>query len=54
MRAVGYKISGSIDRPDALENIELPFPIAEGRDLLVEVKAVSVNPELLLVSWRRT
>ena len=30
MRAVDYKIPGSIDRPDALENIKLPFPIAGG------------------------
>ena len=27
-----------------LTDIELPQPVAEGHDLLVEVKAISVNP----------
>ena len=44
MRAVGYTDPGPIDRPDALVDFELPEPVATGRDLLVEVKAVSVNP----------
>jgi NADPH2:quinone reductase len=44
MRAVGYRTPGPIDRPDALEDIELPRPEAAGRDLLVEVRAISVNP----------
>jgi zinc-binding alcohol dehydrogenase family protein len=44
MKAVGYKQAGSIDRPDSLNDIELPVPLASGRDLLVEVAAVSVNP----------
>lgn len=44
MKAVGYKQAGSIDRPDSLNDIELPVPLASGRDLLVEVSAVSVNP----------
>ena len=44
MRAIGYQIPGTIDRSDALVDIELPTPKAEGHDLLVEVKAVSVNP----------
>lgn len=44
MKAVGYKQAGSIDRPDSLKDIELPVPLASGRDLLVEVSAVSVNP----------
>lgn len=44
MRAIGYKVPGAIDRDDALIDVELPEPIAAGRDLLVEVKAVSVNP----------
>ncbi|NCP64536.1 MAG: zinc-binding alcohol dehydrogenase family protein [Paraglaciecola sp.] len=44
MRAIGYQHTGSIDRPDALLDIELPYPIASGHDVLVEVKAVSVNP----------
>ncbi len=44
MRAVGYKQAGPIDRPDSLNDIELPVPLTSGRDLLVEVSAVSVNP----------
>lgn len=44
MKAVGYKQAGPIDRSDSLIDIELPVPVASGRDLLVEVSAVSVNP----------
>lgn len=44
MRAIGYQVPGTIDREDALVDIDLPDPTAQGRDLLVEVKAVSVNP----------
>jgi len=44
MKAVGYKKPLPITDPDALLDIELPVPVPEGRDLLVEVKAVSVNP----------
>ena len=44
MKAIGYTQSGPIDRPDALLDITLPDPVATGRDLLVEVRAVSVNP----------
>ena len=44
MRAIAYKQAGPIDRPDSLLDIELPDPVASGRDVLVEVKAVSVNP----------
>ncbi len=44
MRAIGFQQPGSIDRDEALVNIELPTPTPEGRDILVEVKAVSVNP----------
>ncbi|TCP35515.1 zinc-binding alcohol dehydrogenase family protein [Sphingomonas sp. BK235] len=44
MKAVGYQLPGSIDRADALVDIELPDPSPTGRDLLVEVRAVSVNP----------
>lgn len=44
MRAVGYRTPGSIEADDALVDIELPRPTPGGRDLLVEVRAVSVNP----------
>jgi NADPH2:quinone reductase len=44
MRAVGYQASLPIDAPDALLDITLPQPQPLGRDLLVQVHAVSVNP----------
>jgi NADPH:quinone reductase len=44
MRAIGFQETGPIDRPDALVDIELPRPEPAGRDLLVEIRAVSVNP----------
>jgi zinc-binding alcohol dehydrogenase family protein len=44
MKAVGYRTPLSIDDPDALLDIELEMPVARDRDLLVEVKAISVNP----------
>lgn len=44
MKAIGYKVPGDINRADALEDIELPRPAATGRNLLVAVDAVSVNP----------
>lgn len=44
MKAIAYKTAGSLDREDALVDIDLPRPEARGRDLLVEVAAISVNP----------
>ena len=44
MKAVGYQKSLPIENDDALQDIELAMPEVTGRDLLVEVKAVSVNP----------
>lgn len=44
MKAVGYQKSYPIDHPQALVDIDLPEPVATGRDLLVDVRAVSVNP----------
>ena len=44
MRAVAYRKSLPITAADALVDVELGRPKAAGRDLLVEVKAVSVNP----------
>ncbi len=44
MRAVGYKHSLPIDQDQALIDIEIDKPAPQGRDLLVQVKAVSVNP----------
>jgi len=44
MKAVAYKTPGPIDRADALLDITLETPVATGRDLLIKVIAVSVNP----------
>lgn len=44
MKAVGFYQSLPIDDPESLRDVEVPDPRPEGRDLLVEVKAVSVNP----------
>ena len=44
MKAVAYYQSLPIDHVDALQDVELPAPTPGPRDLLVEVKAISVNP----------
>jgi len=44
MKAVAYKTAGSIEREDALQDVELPRPAVAGCDILVEVEAISVNP----------
>jgi len=44
MKAIGYKIPSPICDRDSLIDIELPKPQPEGRDILVQVKAISVNP----------
>jgi NADPH:quinone reductase len=44
MRAVGYQNPLPIEDPAALIDIDVPKPEPAGRDLLVAVKAVSVNP----------
>lgn len=44
MQAVAYRKSLPISDAAALIDVELPDPVAQGRDLLVEVRAVSVNP----------
>lgn len=44
MKAVAYQKAGPITSSEALRDIELDTPVAEGHDLLVRVQAVSVNP----------
>lgn len=44
MRAVGYQVPQPITEASSFVDIELPRPEPQGRDILVEVKAVSVNP----------
>ena len=44
MKAVGYTQSLPIQEADSLIDIDLPIPVATGRDLLINVKAIAVNP----------
>ena len=44
MKAVGYRKSLPVEHEHALIDLDIPAPEPQGRDLLVEVKAVSVNP----------
>jgi NADPH:quinone reductase len=44
MKAIAYQQPGSLDRADALDDVTLEKPVAKGRDILVKVEAVSVNP----------
>lgn len=44
MRAIGYREPQDISAETSLIPLDLPEPVAAGRDLLVEVKAISVNP----------
>jgi len=44
MKAIGYKNTLPIENELSLQDIELDTPSASGKDILVEVKAISVNP----------
>ncbi|MFZ6770938.1 zinc-binding alcohol dehydrogenase family protein [Undibacterium sp. Di26W] len=44
MRAIAYRHCLPIDNSASLEDVELPTPALEARDLLVRVNAISVNP----------
>ena len=44
MKAIGYHQNLPVDQPHALEDLDLPAPRPGPRDLLVRVKAISVNP----------
>jgi zinc-binding alcohol dehydrogenase family protein len=54
MKAVGYFQSLPIDQPDSLVELDLSEPLPGDSDLLVEVKAVSVNPVDTKVRMRAT
>ncbi|MFK7887725.1 MAG: zinc-binding alcohol dehydrogenase family protein [Gammaproteobacteria bacterium] len=44
MRAIGYNAAGPVDGVGALVEFDAPEPALRERDLLVEVRAVSMNP----------
>ena len=44
MKAIGYKENLPIEDVKSLQDVELPIPKATGKDILVEIKAISVNP----------
>lgn len=44
MKAIGYNKAGEISNPHALESIDIDTPVLGPRDILVEVKGISVNP----------
>ncbi|MGP9689817.1 zinc-binding alcohol dehydrogenase family protein [Psychrobacter sp. AOP22-C1-C5] len=44
MKAIGYQDNLAIDNEKSLEDITLDKPTASGHDILVEIKAISVNP----------
>lgn len=54
MKAVGYKESLAIEQKDSLQDIEVSKPKAAGKDILVEVKAISVNPVDFKIRQSRT
>jgi zinc-binding alcohol dehydrogenase family protein len=44
MKAIGFYQYLPVDNPDCLVEVDLPDPAPSDRDLLVRIKAVSVNP----------
>lgn len=44
MKAIGYRQSLPISDDQSLVNIEIPQPVASGKDLLVKIRAIAVNP----------
>ena len=44
MKAIGYKENLPVENEQALQDIELEVPEVSGRDILVEIKAIAVNP----------
>ena len=44
MKAIAYMKAGPITEAESLIDLELPDPSAQERDLIVEVRAISVNP----------
>ncbi len=52
MKAIGFEKNGPISAPDALVEFEAATPVPGPRDLLVEVRGVSMNPVDIKVRTR--
>jgi zinc-binding alcohol dehydrogenase family protein len=44
MKAIGYQQSLPIDNPSSLIDIDIPKPTVSGKDLLIQIKSIAVNP----------
>jgi len=44
MKAIGFFVSDAQTGAESLRDIEIPKPAPAGRDLLVKIEAVSINP----------
>ncbi|MFT8957192.1 MAG: alcohol dehydrogenase catalytic domain-containing protein, partial [Gluconobacter oxydans] len=44
MKAFGHRRATRMDETDALVELDIPTPVPEPRDVVVEIQAVSVNP----------
>ena len=44
MKAIGLTRYLPIENPESLIDVELDKPVAEGRDILVKIHAIAVNP----------
>ncbi|WP_307836804.1 zinc-binding alcohol dehydrogenase family protein [Acrocarpospora phusangensis] len=53
MRVVGFRENLPVDDPSCLIDVEVPVPRVTGRDLLIRVQAVSVNPVDVKMRMRR-
>ncbi|GAB3700179.1 zinc-binding alcohol dehydrogenase family protein [Spirosoma flavus] len=44
MKSIGFKTSLPVSEPESFIEFETPIPEPKGKDLLVQIKAISVNP----------
>ncbi|MGS1010179.1 zinc-binding alcohol dehydrogenase family protein [Achromobacter anxifer] len=54
MKAIAFFKNLPADHPEALQDITLPAPVPGDHDLLVEVRAISVNPVDVKIRAKRT
>lgn len=53
MKAIGYTESLDISDTNSLQDIELPTPTPQGRDLLIKIHSIAVNPVDTKIRKRR-